>query len=188
MTSSFEKFIRYQWVSLRKRDLLMCALLGLCIILATGCRSSKHSAGTSSDVSPVPAVTVKDLEGNPLALSSTTGKVVVINFWATWCGPCRMEIPDLAKIHSTYKDQGLLILGFAVDSGSANEIARAARGFGITYPVYIADDVQAQFKTGEILPVTFIINRKGRIVSKLIGLQEREQFENAILPLLKEAA
>jgi len=136
----------------------------------------------------VPSVNVKDLQGKDFALSSTRGRVVLINFWATWCAPCKEEIPDLAGLYTKHKGEGLDVLGFTVDSGSADEIVPYVTQFGINYPVYIADGVREQFYSEPGIPMTIVVDRKGRVVEKMFGLQSKEQLENAILPLLKEAA
>lgn len=147
--------------------------------------------GTSTGGAPgdvVPAVTVNDLSGKKLDLSSTRGKVLLINFWATWCAPCRHEIPDIARLYEKYRPQGLEVLGLVVDSGTASDIQPYVGELGITYPVYLADDVRDQFYREPGVPMTILVNRKGVIVSKLLGMQSREELENAITPLLKEGA
>lgn len=161
------------------------ALIVACVVLAATAACLKPSSGTGSSV---PAVKVKDLAGKDFDLASTRGKVLLINFWATWCAPCKHEIPDLARLHEKYKSRDFAVLGFTVDSGSSAEIAPFIPEFGINYPVFIADDVRSQFYSEPGIPMTIVVNRRGQIVEKLFGTQSAEQFEAAIAPLLKEGA
>ncbi len=128
---------------------------------------------------------MKGLDGSELDLSKPTGDVLLINFWATWCGPCRQEIPDLAKLSTKYKGRGLRVIGLAVDSGSPDEIKPHVSDLGINYPVYLADDVVDRFpNTGVGLPTTLIANRSGLIVEQFIGARSYEDFERVVVPLL----
>ena len=153
---------------------------------AVSCGSGRPAQGTGASASQAPVVKVKDLRGNDFDLSTTRCKVVLINFWATWCGPCRAEIPDLASLYTQYRGQGLEVLGFTVDSGSAGEVTPYVHSFGINYPVYLADSVRDQFYSEPGIPMTIVVNRKGQVVEKLFGMRSRAQFEEAVVPLLKE--
>lgn len=174
---------------LRVAALMVGLLVGLPAFLPVACSDGSSSAPAVSQTgNAVPAVKVKDLRGKELDLATTRGKVLLINFWATWCGPCKHEIPDLSRLHRKYRDQGLLILGFTVDSGSASDVAPFLSEFGIEYPVYMADEVRDQFYREPGIPMTIVVDRKGQVVKKLFGLTSADVFESAVLPLLNEGA
>ncbi|MEW6363828.1 MAG: TlpA disulfide reductase family protein [Acidobacteriota bacterium] len=153
---------------------------------AMSCSSDRTDQVTATAASQAPAVKLKDLRGNEFDLSTTRCKVVLINFWATWCGPCKAEIPDLASLYTEYRGQGLEVLGFTVDSGTAGQVTPYVHSFGINYPVFLADSVRDQFYTEPGIPMTIVLNRKGQVVGKLFGMRSRAEFEEAVLPLLKE--
>ena len=114
--------------------------------------------------------TATDISGTPVALSSLRGKVVLVNFWATWCPPCREEIPDLIALQARYKDQ-LQIVSIAQDSGSAEDIARFASAHGMNYPIVMATpEIERLFPNVYALPTTFLIDRDGRLAQKHVGL------------------
>ncbi|MBI2840889.1 MAG: redoxin domain-containing protein [Acidobacteria bacterium] len=173
----------------RGMAITIAILAGLAPLLTVACKSENSSSPPVSQTgNVVPAVKVKDLQGKELDLTTTRGKVLLINFWATWCGPCKHEIPDLSRLHRKYRDQGLLVLGFAVDSGSASEVTPFLSEFGIDYPVYMADDVRDQFYREPGIPMTIVVDRKGQVVKKLFGLTSADVFESTVLPLLNEGA
>jgi cytochrome c biogenesis protein CcmG/thiol:disulfide interchange protein DsbE len=111
-----------------------------------------------------------DIGGTPVSLSSLRGKVVLVNFWATWCPPCREEIPDLVALQARYKDE-LQIVGISQDSGSAADVARFAREHGMNYPTVMSTpDIERLFPNVYALPTTFVIDREGRLAQKHVGL------------------
>lgn len=114
--------------------------------------------------------------------------VTVVNFWATWCGPCRREIPDLQQIHNEYAAKGVQVIGISVDRGPSvlNDVAEFAVKFKMTYPVVI-DNGELERIYGNIraIPTTFVINKDGKIVERLIGMRPKEVFLKSILPHLK---
>jgi len=126
-----------------------------------------------------------DLSGKKVRLSDFKGKVVILDFWATWCGPCRAEIPEFVKLQSKYKDKGLAIVGLSLDSDGESVVAPFARKHDINYTMLLANDGTARLYGGvNAIPTTFILDRQGRIVKKFIGVMPRETFEQAIQPLL----
>jgi cytochrome c-type biogenesis protein len=138
---------------------------------------------------PTPEVEFQTLDGQPFHLASLRGKVVLLNFWATWCIPCRAEIPEFNTMQHDLQARGFLIVGASL---SPVDTAEAIRGFQKDvkqdYTVIRgAEDIGAKFGNGPGLPVTYLIDREGRIRQKFIGQTSRETFETALKPLLDEA-
>jgi thiol-disulfide isomerase/thioredoxin len=128
----------------------------------------------------VPAFSIQDLEGNTITPESFKGKVLLINFWATWCGPCREEIPELIALQEHYKDQ-LIVLGLSVDERAAADVKEFAAAQSINYPVAIADmALQKAFGGVSAVPVTFVVNPDGGIVQRHVGLLQPEMTEQEV--------
>jgi thiol-disulfide isomerase/thioredoxin len=133
---------------------------------------------------PAPDFKLASLDGKPLTLADSHGKVVLLNFWATWCGPCRAEIPDLVALQNKYKDR-LQILGLVVDDDDPGAIKNFVAGSGINYPVALAgDDVRFQYGGIAALPTSFVLDAEGRIVQKHEGLRDPLLYETEIRSLL----
>src|SRR5215510_1094320 len=131
-----------------------------------------------------PGFQLNDLEGKPISLDETKGKIVLLNFWATWCGPCRAEIPDLIELQNKYKDQ-LAIIALATDEDEPGEVKKFAQKHGINYRIGMASD-PLRVKYGGIpaLPTSFIIDPQGRVVQKHIGLNDPSIYELEVRALL----
>jgi thiol-disulfide isomerase/thioredoxin len=122
------------------------------------------------DPKPAPAFTLRDLDGREVSPASLRGKVVIVNFWATWCGPCRAEIPDLVALQTKYKDT-LQVIGISEDEAGVEVVKRFAAEHRINYPVaMITPDVEQQFPGISALPTSFILDRDSRIVQKHVGM------------------
>jgi thiol-disulfide isomerase/thioredoxin len=131
-----------------------------------------------------PALGVNDLDGKPISLDQTKGKIVLLNFWATWCGPCRAEIPDLIELQNKYRDK-LAIIALATDEDEPDEVKKFAQKAGINYRVGMATD-PLRIKYGGIpaLPTSFILDTQGRVVQKHIGLNDPSIYELEVKALL----
>ncbi len=113
------------------------------------------------------------------------GKVLLINFWATWCAPCREEIPTLIKLHDKYKAKGFTVIGISMDDGSRRLVRRFVTKSGITYPVAMGNSKTARAFGGVFgIPQSFLVDRQGRIVKSYMGLVEPEIIEHDLSALL----
>jgi len=163
-------------------SLLLAALA--VTLFPTQSRSQLPVVRFVKDPDLAPDFKLKDLEGKDVTLEAYKGKVVLLNFWATWCGPCRAEIPSLIELQSKYKDQ-MQILGMNVDDEDQTEVRAVAQGEGINYPVVMTSP-QVRLAYGGIgaLPTVFIINTEGRVVQKHIGLFNPVLYETEVRALL----
>ncbi len=132
-----------------------------------------------------PDFTLNDLDGNSFSLSETKGKVVVLDFWATWCPPCRKEIPDFVLLYKQYGKDGLMIVGVALDRGGAKAVRSFVEQNDVNYPIVLGNQRVSNLYGGiSGIPTSFIIDRQGRIANKFVGFRSKEVFENAIKELL----
>jgi len=131
--------------------------------------------------SPAPDFSLESLDGKTTRLSDFRGKAVLLNFWATWCGPCKIEMPWFVDFQKQYGSQGLQIVGVAMDDASKEDIGKFARDMGVNYPILIGKEaVGDQYGGIPGLPETFLIARDGKIVDKIIGLRGKAEIEDAI--------
>jgi cytochrome c-type biogenesis protein len=141
----------------------------------------------NSTFAAAPDFTLPKLEGQPLSLSELKGRVVMLNFWATWCGPCRAEIPELNAMQKEMQAQGLTIIGVSWDD-TVEGVREFQQELPQNYTILMGgEEVQSLFGGIPSLPTTYIIDRDGRIRQKIIGARGRAVFEAAIKPLLDEA-
>ena len=129
--------------------------------------------------------TLKDIQGRPVALSDYRGKVVLLDFWATWCPPCRKEIPGFIELYDRYRSRGFVVVGVSMDE-STSDIKRFAKRFKMNYPILVgAGSGSLEQAFGELpLPTAFVIARDGRICARHDGLTPKEQFQREIDSLL----
>ena len=136
------------------------------------------------DPDPAPDFQLRDLAGKDLSLASAHGKVVLLNFWATWCGPCRAEIPSLIELQNRYKER-LQIIGLVVDDDDQDAVKQVVDSKGINYPVALAsDNIRLAYGGIPALPTLFVINSEGRIVQKHVGLFNPAFYETEVRALL----
>jgi len=125
----------------------------------------------------VPPFTATDLDGRTVSTAALRGKVIIVNFWATWCPPCREEIPDLVALQTKYKDK-LQIIGVSQDSGSVEQVKRFAAEHGMNYPTVMSStELETLFPGVYALPTSFIIDRDGRLAQKHVGLLNASRTE-----------
>ncbi|MBI2926306.1 MAG: TlpA family protein disulfide reductase [Verrucomicrobia bacterium] len=137
--------------------------------------------------SPAPAWELKDVEGKLVKSADFKGKVVILDFWATWCGPCRMEIPGFVSLQKKYGKDGLVIVGVSLDDEGATVLKPFIKKHSINYTVVLGDEkVSKAFGGVDALPTTFIIDRTGLIVSQHVGYAPEATFAKEIKPLLKQ--
>jgi thiol-disulfide isomerase/thioredoxin len=157
---------------------------------------AKSAPGAPAALLTLPAVALntelKSINGHPIKLSDYAGKALLVNLWATWCGPCRKEIPELVKLHKQYRAKGLEVVGLSTENPEASEegVRRFAREFGMDYPVgWVTEDVAIALMQGrDAIPQSFVISRDGRIVKRFIGFNAAatpQQLRDAIDEALK---
>lgn len=128
---------------------------------------------------------LKTIQGSRINLSDYKGKVVLLNFWATWCPPCRQEIPDLIKAQREYRDRGLRIIGITYPPEKMSEVRRFVRRLRINYPVAIGTKAEkARFTSSETLPITIVIDRDGTVRDVIEGIMYADEFDQKVKPLL----
>jgi len=158
------------------------------LLASTAANLAAQTNGTPS-APTAPDFTLQSLDGERYTLSKLQGKVVLLNFWATWCGPCRREIPDLARIQAKYGAQDFVVLGISMDDMAPAQIQRFADNYKINYPVLhgpyseLMKIAQAYGGIGAI-PTTFLVDKQGKIRAKYIGARNERTFLADIIPLL----
>jgi peroxiredoxin len=136
-----------------------------------------------------PQLTLKDLRGRTHRLEDYRGKVVLLNFWATWCPPCRAEVPDLVRWQREYGKAGLQVIGVTYPPTDRTQVRQFLRRHKVTYPVLLGTpETKALFFQGETLPVTVVIDREGNIRELIEGILLPEEFDEKIRPLLRPTA
>ena len=146
------------------------------------------STPSTTGSNPAPAFTLQDLNGKNVSLEGLRGKVVILDFWATWCPPCVKEIPHFVELHEQYKDKGVEIVGISLDREGVNVVKPFVQKFQIKYPIMMTDGkVDKAFGGITNIPTTFIIDSGGNIIKKYVGYNDKSVFETDIQKLLAEA-
>jgi thiol-disulfide isomerase/thioredoxin len=164
---------------MKSRVLLM---LGLVLCLVSFASSCKKPAPASE----LPAVQLKDLDGKTVDLAQLgQGKPVLVNFWATWCGPCRFEIPMLNELHRKYGPKGLVIVGISTDDEGATIVKPFMKEIPMEYTTYLKNgDTEEKFGGIWALPTSIFYDKNGKQIDKFLGVQPREVFEQKIQQIL----
>jgi thiol-disulfide isomerase/thioredoxin len=175
----------------RKRILL----LGIAVLGFLDCNKqsvspaqpTKHSVAAGEIGSRLPDFAVNDLQGHPVSSAYLRGKVVLVDFWATWCQPCKKEMPGYQKLADRYGARGFVVIGFKFDTMRDKEDPiQFARGIGVNYPLAVAtDDLRQKFGGIEGLPTTMLYDRQGMLRTKVIGFEYTDTIESALKPLVQ---
>lgn len=177
---------------MRKISLSCQRLLWLvCILLIAGLGCS-GSSGTGEHKEPQDSAEAADfqlmnLDGEEVHLSDFKGEVVLLNFWATWCFPCRLEIPHLIDLYSRHRFQGLAVIGISLDPAGSELLKEFVQEMGINYPILIGNEKITSDYGGIIgVPTTFVIDQEGMIHKRYVGLADESVLERDILALLNK--
>jgi peroxiredoxin len=157
-------------------------------MIYTGAKHSRRvlpvgEQGVQGDLrgKPAPDFELSTLDGKKVKLSDLRGKAVLVNFWATWCGPCKIEMPWLADLQTKYASRGLVVLGISVDEGSADKIASFSKEMGVNYTVLrTTDQVSDEYGGIDGLPTNFYVGRDGMVVEQVAGLVSKDVMESEI--------
>ena len=176
-----------------RRDpvVLIVVAMVVALMLVFGFKLTRHSSqgvaagNTQMKNGTAPDFTLQSLDGKTVRLSDFRGKPVVLNFWATWCGPCKIEMPWFVDLQKEYGPAGLQFLGVAMDDASTKDIAEFAESMKVNYPILIGkESVGDDYGGVQFLPETFYIDRNGKVVDKAFGLKGRGEIEDAIKKIL----
>ena len=181
-----------------KRDpvVIIVVVLVITVMLFFGVHRSRHNSpqsqastgGTSPNgMKAAPDFSLQSLDGKTVRLSDYHGKAILLNFWATYCEPCKIEMPWIVDLQKQYAAQGLQVVGVAMDDAGPDEIAKFAKQMGVNYPILIGkDDVGDAYGGVFYLPTTFYIGRDGKIIDKVFGIRDRAEIEDDIKKALAE--
>ena len=137
-------------------------------------------------IGPGPSWKLRDIAGREVSSDEFKGKVVVVDFWATWCGPCKEEIPGYVELQKKHGDKGFVIVGVSLDQQGPPVVKRYAESAKINYPLVMGDDsIVAAFGGIDAIPTTFLIDREGRIRHRKVGAMDTAEYEKLITPLLE---
>ena len=181
------------WHNLRERRLALQKAQENRVVLvpSSGAHAGDQPGGeTEAQEEPLkgklaPGFTLVNLEGKKVSLSDYKGRPVIVNFWATWCAPCKLEMPWFEEFRKKYSPQGFEILGIAEDDAPKDEIEKTAKKINVSYPILLTDGKVAPAYGGvDSLPESFYIDRKGVVVTQTIGLASKDEVEANIKDLL----
>ena len=172
------------------RRALSLQALALALVISacsSGPGAARSSLKPESQRRKAPDFALRDADGKLVRLSDYRGKVVLLNFWATWCSPCRFEIPWFIEFQRQYKDAGLEVLGISMDEDGWEAVKPFLTRFGVNYRILMGDDMVAQLYGGvDSLPTTFLIDRQGRVAAVHIGLVSKRSYEKDLAELLEQ--
>ena len=180
-----------------KRDPLVLIFVAMVISLMlvygihTARRSPSRISASNGTGTTAPDFTLDTLEGKPVRLSDFRGKAVLLNFWATWCEPCKVEMPWFVEMQKQYAAEGLQVIGISMDDDGPEGVAKFAKEMAVDYPILLGkqaerDSVASLYGGVQFLPETFYIDRQGKIVDKTFGLKGRGEIEDSIKRALRQ--
>lgn len=161
----------------------MALALGMALTVACGAPATPRKATGSGG--NIPEVELTGLDGAAIRLADAKGRVVLVNFWATWCAPCREEIPDFNDLYAAYREQGLDIVAISMDDEGEEVVRPFVQENGMRYPVAIGSDEVAEAFGGVVgFPTTFLIDREGKVVDSWVGAIPRRILEEKLQALI----
>jgi thiol-disulfide isomerase/thioredoxin len=173
-----------RYVQQSRRSLLLCLIASLLLSFPALVLAQDNVIRFVRNPDPAPPFHLPGLDGKPVTLADAHGKVVLLNFWATWCGPCRAEIPDLIELQTKYTNR-LQIIGLTVDEDDAAAVKKVVEETGINYPVAMASsDLRMKYGGITALPTSFMLDAEGRVMQKHEGLRDPLLYEYEIRALL----
>src|SRR5206468_7300801 len=167
-----------QWLRMPRSILILMALLAAWILPPFAVTASSRD-----EASPAPSFSLLDLAGQRHSLDHFRGQVIVLSFWATWCGPCRKELPVLQSIQDQFSGRGVTVIGISVDDAkTARKVPRFVRKLRIRYPIWVgaARAEMEQSGLSEDLPAVLLINREGRIVDRIVGQRDEQARQGTL--------
>lgn len=179
-----------------KRDpiVLIVVAMVIALMLVFGFNMARKPAPTEASSNALtgkaaPEFTLQSLDGKTVHLSDYRGKAVVLNFWATWCAPCKIEMPWFVDLQKKYAPEGLQLVGVAMDDATPKEIAEFAKQMSVNYPILIGKEAVGQAYGGvPFMPETFYIDRNGKIIENAFGLKSRSEIEGDMKKIIASVA
>jgi peroxiredoxin len=157
------------------------------VLVSFVCAKAETSGDSGQEYPQAPEFALEDFNGNEISLSSMSGKVVFLNVWATWCGPCKREIPDFIEAYEQYKEKGLEIIGISVDKISPSKVHEFTKKYKINYPVAMTTSkLNKDYGPFPVVPTTIIIDKNGKIRHRQIGQVDKKFVETWFTTLVEE--
>jgi thiol-disulfide isomerase/thioredoxin len=178
--------VSWMMMNMRQPFSKVISIVGLCLILAL---FIPHCAKRPKDPGASPDFTLKTFEGQEITLSGLKGKVVLLDFWATWCAPCKESIPHLIQLYKNFKDRGFELIGMSMDkAGDVEMVRRFVKSMEIPYPIIMTSDEVARSYKVTGLPTTVLIDKEGKIREKIVGFNSAigQQITSKVEELIAE--
>ncbi len=165
-------------------------MLSLALLIGvglSGCDTGTMRNGSDITMEKAPDFTLEKLGGGKVSLSDYRGKILIIDFWATWCPPCRMEMPEFVELYRDYADKGVEIIGISIDQNPQAVLPAFVEKYKINFPILLTDrKVDRAYGGISGIPTTFVVDREGKVYKQYVGMRPREVFEEAIKALLAQ--
>lgn len=178
----------------RSPVVLVVVAMVVSLMLVIGLNVARKAKGAVAASTPIKDATAPDfalqsLEGKTVRLSDLRGKAVLLNFWATWCAPCKIEMPWFVELQKQYGPEGLQIVGVAMDDASPKDVADFTQEMGVNYPVLLGKETVGDAYGGvQFLPENFYIDRNGKVMDRAFGLKGRSEIEDEIRKIIASRA